>query len=126
MNLLFYSLLINHIILSFSLKQITSIFRSKVASWLKQSGHRPLLAACDTFRAGAVEQLKVHSRRLRIDLYEKGYGKDDTGVAQDAIRYGMILIIMYFFCFAMFISLLPACLSVFVSVFICLCACVCE
>jgi len=60
---------------------------SKVASWLKQSGHNPLLAACDTFRSGAVEQLKVHAKRLRIDIYEKGYGKDDTGVAQDAIKY---------------------------------------
>jgi signal recognition particle receptor subunit alpha len=64
---------------------------AKVASWLKQSGHNPLLAACDTFRSGAVEQLKVHAKRLRIDIYEKGYGKDDTGVAQDAIKHGIPL-----------------------------------
>ena len=56
------------------------------------------MAACDTFRAGAVEQLRTHRARLnalypgnRIELYEKGYGKDAAGIAMEAIQYGMFL-----------------------------------
>ena len=43
------------------------------------------LAACDTFRSGAVEQLRTHARRLGVPLYERGYGKDPAGVAEEAI-----------------------------------------
>lgn len=67
--------------------------------WLKKC--RVLIAACDTFRAGAVEQLRTHSRRLNslypadrqpdkkqvVELYEKGYGKDAAGIAMEAINY---------------------------------------
>lgn len=49
---------------------------AKVAHYLKvKGGLKVLIAACDTFRAGAVEQLKVHSRCLGVDLYDRGYGK---------------------------------------------------
>ncbi|KAG8811755.1 hypothetical protein FRC17_002335, partial [Serendipita sp. 399] len=87
---------------------------SKVAFWLLQNDFRVLIAACDTFRSGAVEQLRVHVRNLgmlvdrdmeeeggeegeekkqgerkrRIELYERGYGKDAAGIAKDAIGYG--------------------------------------
>lgn len=81
---------------------------SKVCFWLLQNGMRVLIAACDTFRSGAVEQLRVHVRNLgalgdemgmgmsgdapdgsrRIELYERGYGKDAAGIAKDAITYG--------------------------------------
>ena len=37
-----------------------------------------LIAACDTFRSGAVEQLKTHCSRLGVPLYEKGYEKVGT------------------------------------------------
>ena len=60
-----------------------------------------LIAACDTFRAGAVEQLRTHMRKLNtlhpaeahngvtmVQLYEKGYGKDAAGIAMEAINYG--------------------------------------
>lgn len=69
----------------------------KVAFWLLQNGLRVLVAACDTFRSGAVEQLRVHVRNLgmlnggsesdRVELYEKGYGKDAAGIAREAIAY---------------------------------------
>ncbi|KAI6036841.1 hypothetical protein BKA83DRAFT_4168103 [Pisolithus microcarpus] len=62
---------------------------SKVCFWLIQNNLRVLIAACDTFRSGAVEQLRVHVRNLsmlgvdgatdskgRVELFEKGYGKD--------------------------------------------------
>ncbi|KAL0252593.1 hypothetical protein I308_101985 [Cryptococcus tetragattii IND107] len=73
---------------------------SKVCFWLLQNGLRVLIAACDTFRSGAVEQLRVHVRNLgalgeemgrgkgkRIELFERGYGKDAAGIAKDAIAY---------------------------------------
>merc|ERR1712150_467469 len=60
-----------------------------------------LIAACDTFRAGAVEQLRTHVKRLNsmypsknpndkkdiVELYEKGYGKDAAGIAMEAINH---------------------------------------
>ncbi|XP_065192119.1 signal recognition particle receptor subunit alpha-like [Sycon ciliatum] len=72
---------------------------AKIAFWLLQNGHRVLVAACDTFRAGALEQLRVHVQRLHaqhpasdgaaamIQLYERGYGRDPAGIASDAIGY---------------------------------------
>jgi signal recognition particle receptor subunit alpha len=74
---------------------------SKVCFWLLQNGYRVLIAACDTFRSGAVEQLRVHVRNLgalaqgeggnRVELFERGYGKDAAGIAKDAIAYGSFL-----------------------------------
>jgi signal recognition particle receptor subunit alpha len=70
---------------------------SKICFFLLQNKYRVLIAACDTFRSGAVEQLRVHARNLRelgereggfVELYEKGYGKDAANVARDAVAYG--------------------------------------
>ncbi|ORZ27354.1 SRP54-type protein [Lobosporangium transversale] len=65
---------------------------SKTAFWLLQNNMKVLIAACDTFRSGAVEQLRVHVRNLKaleqnavVDLYEKGYGKDSATIAKEAI-----------------------------------------
>jgi signal recognition particle receptor subunit alpha len=69
---------------------------SKVCFWLLQNNYKILIAACDTFRSGAVEQLRVHARNLRalqtsgegqVELFERGYGKDSAGIAKDAIGY---------------------------------------
>jgi len=54
---------------------------AKVAYFLKQGGVNTLLAACDTYRSGAVEQLRVHSKCLDIPLFEMGYAKDPASVA---------------------------------------------
>nr|DAD45289.1 TPA_asm: hypothetical protein HUJ06_003519 [Nelumbo nucifera] len=43
------------------------------------------LAKLDTFRSGAVEQLRTHARRLQIPIFEKGYEKDPAIVAKEAI-----------------------------------------
>lgn len=48
-----------------------------------------MIAACDTFRSGSVEQLNVHAKCLNIDLYQRGYGKDPALVAKEALQYGM-------------------------------------
>lgn len=45
-----------------------------------------MIAACDTFRSGAVEQLKTHCTRLGVPLYERGYEKDPAKVASEAVR----------------------------------------
>jgi len=72
---------------------------SKVCFWLIQNGLKVLIAACDTFRSGAVEQLRVHVRNLgmlnssgidvkgSVELFERGYGKDAAGIAKEAISY---------------------------------------
>ncbi|KAK9843578.1 hypothetical protein WJX84_007680 [Apatococcus fuscideae] len=60
---------------------------AKVTYWLLQNGLRPCIAACDTFRSGAVEQLKTHCTRLNVPLYERGYEKDPAKVAAEAIAH---------------------------------------
>ncbi|GJM88560.1 hypothetical protein PR202_ga04636 [Eleusine coracana subsp. coracana] len=59
---------------------------AKVAYWLLQHNLSVTLAACDTFRSGAVEQLRTHARRLQIPIFEKGYEKDPAVVAKEAIQ----------------------------------------
>jgi len=72
---------------------------AKIAFWLVENNLRVMIAACDTFRAGAVEQLRTHARHLNalhpatrhnnvqmVQLYEKGYGKDAAGIAMEAIN----------------------------------------
>jgi signal recognition particle receptor subunit alpha len=39
----------------------------QVAYWLVQHEVSVMMAACDTFRSGAVEQLRTHARRLQVD-----------------------------------------------------------
>lgn len=59
---------------------------AKVAYHLKDNAHSPLIAACDTFRSAAVEQLKLHCDRLQVPLFERGYQKNASEVASSAIR----------------------------------------
>ena len=58
---------------------------AKIAYYLQSHNCTPLLAACDTFRSGAVEQLSVHASCLSIPLYHQGYAKDPAAVAKAAI-----------------------------------------
>merc|ERR1712093_535457 len=61
---------------------------AKVAYFLKHKGGlNPLIVACDTFRAGAVEQLKVHSRCLDVPLFDRGYGGDPADIAKRGIAH---------------------------------------
>lgn len=59
---------------------------AKVAYWLLQNGSKVMIAACDTFRSGAVEQLKTHCARLNVPLYERGYEKDPAKVAFEGAK----------------------------------------
>jgi signal recognition particle receptor subunit alpha len=58
---------------------------SKIAYWLQQNGNSMLIAAGDTFRHGAVEQLEVHGRCLGVPIFQMGYGTDPSAVAAAAI-----------------------------------------
>jgi signal recognition particle receptor subunit alpha len=60
----------------------------KVAAWLRGAGLSVMLAACDTYRTGAIEQLRVHSEVLQVPLYEAGYDQNDTAVARAALAKG--------------------------------------
>lgn len=66
---------------------------AKVCYWLLHQRYRVLVAACDTFRSGAVEQLRQHVDTFKeipgavIELFERGYGKDSASIAADAISY---------------------------------------
>jgi fused signal recognition particle receptor len=57
----------------------------KLANRLKKEKHRPLLAAADTFRAGAIEQLRVWSQRVGCEFVGGQQGADPASVAFDAI-----------------------------------------
>eukprot|EP01026_Neomeris_dumetosa_P052879 TRINITY_DN4704_c0_g2_i3.p1 TRINITY_DN4704_c0_g2~~TRINITY_DN4704_c0_g2_i3.p1 ORF type:complete len:462 (-),score=70.95 TRINITY_DN4704_c0_g2_i3:107-1492(-) len=59
---------------------------SKLAYWLGQNDIKVMIAGCDTFRSGAIEQLKTHCNRLGVPLFERGYEKDAANVASEAIR----------------------------------------
>ena len=57
---------------------------AKLAWWLKQDGETVTLAACDTFRAAAVEQLKSWATKLDIEVIASHPGADAAAVAFDA------------------------------------------
>ena len=57
---------------------------AKLGYDLKQDGQSVMLAACDTFRAAAVEQLKTWAQRLDLDLVAAHTGADAAAVAFDA------------------------------------------
>lgn len=57
----------------------------KIASRLKKSGKRVLIAAADTFRAGAIEQLQVWGKRSNVDVISHQEGADPAAVIYDAI-----------------------------------------
>ena len=57
---------------------------AKIAKSLRDEHKTVLLAACDTFRAAAVEQLEVWSRRLGVDVVKGQQGGDPAAVAFDA------------------------------------------
>lgn len=57
----------------------------KLAYRLKREGRRPLLAAADTFRAGAIDQLGIWAERAGADFVGSKPGADPAAVAFDAI-----------------------------------------
>ena len=60
---------------------------AKVANLLKNSKFSLAIAAADTFRAGAIEQLREHANRLNLKIIAQNYGSDPAAVAKDAVLY---------------------------------------
>ena len=60
---------------------------AKFAYLLQKSKISVVVAAADTFRAGAIEQLKEHINRLNLKLVAQNYGSDPAAVCRDAVLY---------------------------------------
>ncbi len=60
---------------------------AKLASMLKERGNTVVIAAGDTFRAGAIEQLKIHGDALDIRVVSHEHGGDAAAVAFDAVEH---------------------------------------
>ncbi|PGT86638.1 MULTISPECIES: signal recognition particle-docking protein FtsY [Bacillaceae] len=58
----------------------------KLAHKLKSEGNSVLLAAGDTFRAGAIEQLEVWGERVGVDVIKQSEGSDPAAVMYDAVQ----------------------------------------
>ena len=74
-------------------------FCGKLALWLKSKrGIKPLVAACDTFRPAAIEQLKTLCNQIQVECYSEDGVKDPIQIAQNAISkarregYGVVVI----------------------------------
>jgi fused signal recognition particle receptor len=64
-------------------------FIGKLAAQLQSEGKRVLLGAADTFRAGAIDQLRVWAQRSGVDFVSGTPGSDPASVAFDAVDAGM-------------------------------------
>ena len=58
---------------------------AKIAQRLVQAGTVPLLVACDTFRAAAIDQLQIWADRVGVDVIRHRHGADPAAVAFDGI-----------------------------------------
>jgi len=60
---------------------------AKVTNFLKNAGFSVVLAAGDTFRAAAIEQIGEHAEKLGVHLIKQDYGADPAAVGYDAVKY---------------------------------------
>jgi fused signal recognition particle receptor len=60
---------------------------AKIANLLHKKKYSVVLAGSDTFRAGSIEQLEEHGKRLRLHVIKHQYGADAAAVAFDAIQF---------------------------------------
>jgi len=58
---------------------------AKLAHYFQAQKKTVLLAACDTFRAAAIEQIKLWGTRLKVEVVAGAYGADAASVAHDAV-----------------------------------------
>lgn len=61
----------------------------KLAWQYKQKGMKVVIGAGDTFRAAAVEQLKIWSERVGCDFFSKGMNADPAAVAYETVQYAV-------------------------------------
>jgi fused signal recognition particle receptor len=60
---------------------------AKIARLLMKKGYSVVLACSDTYRAGSIEQLEEHAKRLGVKMIRHTYGADPAAVAFDAIKH---------------------------------------
>jgi fused signal recognition particle receptor len=60
---------------------------AKLANYLKENGKSVVLAACDTFRAAAIQQLEEHANKIGVKMIKHDYGSDAAAVAYDAVKH---------------------------------------
>jgi fused signal recognition particle receptor len=60
---------------------------AKVAQFFKDKKFSVVLAGSDTYRAGSIEQLEEHAKRLNLKMIKHQYGADPAAVAYDAISH---------------------------------------
>lgn len=60
----------------------------KLSNMFKQQGMKVVLGAADTFRAAAVDQIKIWGERVGVEVVAKGMNTDPAAVAFEAVKYG--------------------------------------
>jgi len=60
---------------------------AKIAKLFMKKGYNVVLACSDTYRAGSIEQLEEHAKRLGVRIIKHSYGADPAAVAFDAIKH---------------------------------------
>jgi fused signal recognition particle receptor len=60
---------------------------AKVARFFQDKRYSVVLAAADTYRAGSIEQLEEHAKRLGMRIIKSNYGGDSAAVAYDAVSH---------------------------------------
>ncbi len=63
---------------------------AKLAYLLKNNGFEIVLAAGDTFRAAAIDQLQIHADNIDVKLIKHDYGSDAAAVAFDAVKHAQL------------------------------------
>ena len=58
---------------------------AKLAHFIQSRRQTALLAACDTFRAAAIEQIKLWGQKLKVEVIAGAYGADAAAIAHDAV-----------------------------------------
>ncbi len=61
----------------------------KLAAQYKKNGYKVVLGAADTFRAAAVDQIKLWGERVDVPVIARGMNTDPSAVAFDAVKYGV-------------------------------------
>jgi len=60
---------------------------AKLTHYFQKNNKSVVLAACDTFRAAAIQQLEEHANKLGVKIIKHDYGSDAAAVAFDAVKY---------------------------------------
>ena len=60
---------------------------SKIADYYLKEGYTPVIAASDTFRAGAIEQISYHAEKVGVKIIRHQKGADPAAVAYDAVEH---------------------------------------